>query len=83
MFIFSVMGIFVVDSLFLALPTSYPLLKFFEIEQFTNDLNYKFHLLAGIVLCSILTFATEKFIAINYTRVCDRDVKYRKDLAFS
>jgi hypothetical protein len=79
----SVVGICIIDCLFFLLPTSSPLLKFFEVEEFTNDHVYKIHIVIGIVLCSIFTFAAEKLIAVNYTEMCDRELKRKKDLEFS
>ena len=32
---------------------------------------YKLNLIVGIVACTVLTFVSEKLIAVNYTRACD------------
>jgi hypothetical protein len=68
---FSVLAIFVVDSLFIALPANSLLSKFFEVQAFTGDEMYRVNLIFGIVACTVLTFVSEKLIAVNYTRVCD------------
>lgn len=77
-FMFSVIGIFVIDSLFIALPTSSILSKFFEVQTFSDDQMYKFHLVVGIIACSILTFVSEKLIAVNFTKVCDKRLEKKK-----
>lgn len=75
---FSVIAIFVIDSLFIALPASSILSKFFEVQTFTDDQMYKFNLVVGIIACSILTFVSEKLIAVNFTKVCDKRLEKKK-----
>jgi len=82
-FMISVLAIFVIDSLFIALPTSSILSRFFEVQAFTGDEMYKMNLIIGIVSCSILTFVSEKLIAINFTKVCDQRLEKRKVIDFS
>jgi hypothetical protein len=79
-FLFSTLAIFVCNSLFLALPASNPLTTFFEVQPYTDDYEYKYKVLTGIVLCSVLTFGLEKVNAIYVTAYFDRrEAKHRSD----
>ena len=72
LFMVSVIVIFVVNSLFMILPTSSWLCTFFEVQPFTDDVKYKYNLLVGIVLNTVLTFIAEKIIAVYLTKYYDR-----------
>ena len=77
-FILSVIAIFLVDCLFLVLPTSSFLSKFFNVMPYTGDQMYKLNVISGILLCTIMTFVSEKMIAVYFTKVCDRRVEEKK-----
>lgn len=71
------------DCVFLAFPSTFVLCEFFEIEPFTNDVAYKYHVIIGIVACSCLTFITEKVIANYVTTYYDRQLLKDKGIAFA
>ena len=72
LFMVSVVSIFIVNALFLALPTSSWLCTFFEVQKLTGDLSYKYNLLVGVAINSMLTFLAEKVIAVHLTKYFDR-----------
>lgn len=71
------------DCVFLALPSTFVLSEFFEVEPFTGYNAYKYHVIIGIVACSCLTFITEKVIANYVTTYFDRRLLRNKGLAFA
>jgi len=71
------------DCVFLAVPSTFVLSEFFEVEPFTGDIAYKYHIIVGIIACSFLTFITEKVIANYVTTYYDRRLLKNKGLAFA
>lgn len=78
----SLVGIFTVNTLFVALPSTNPLNMFFEVEQFTGDVGYKWNVTIGIILCGVLTYIAEKVIAIYLTSYFDRKGEAQKAQTF-
>ena len=81
-FMVAIIGIFATNTLFVALPASNPLCVFFEVQKFTDDVQYKWHVVAGIVACGVLTYVAEKVIAIYLTAYFDRRGDQKKAQAF-
>ena len=78
----SFIGIFITNTLFIALPSDNPLCVFFEVEKFTDDVQYKWHVVIGVILCGFLTYVAEKVIAIYITEYFDRKGAEKKASEF-
>jgi hypothetical protein len=57
--------------MFFVLPTTSWLNMFFEVQEFTDDTAYKINVVVGILINTVLTFMSEKLIAINLTKYFD------------
>ena len=56
---------------------------FFEVEKFVDDVEYKYKIMIGIVLCSLITYLAEKIIVLYITKYFDKRTKAIKDGIFS
>lgn len=74
-FTFTIVGIFICDILFLVLNDNNWLNKFFNVLPYTGQMSYKYNIAVGIGANTILTFITEKVIAVPFTAFYDRKME--------
>jgi len=60
------------NTLFIVLPASNFYCKFFEVQPYTGDENYKWRVTLAIILCGLITIIVEKIIVIYLTAYYDR-----------
>ena len=70
-FMVFVVATFVMNTLFIVLPASSPICKFFGLQQYTGDVSYKWNITIGIVLNAALTYTAEKVISKYVTSYFD------------
>ena len=86
-FTICVIVLFIVNALFVFLPSSSGISKLFNLLSFeTKDgveyYSYRYWIALGILLNSILTYAAEKFIVNVITRKADQRLNDKKEAEF-
>jgi hypothetical protein len=79
----TIVSVFICNTLFLGLPSTNKFCMFFEVEKFVDDVEYKYKIMIGIVLCSLITYLAEKIIVLYITKYFDKRTKAIKDGIFS
>jgi hypothetical protein len=81
-FTIAIAFILVLDSAFLVLPSDNWLNQFFDVLSLDGEIRYKYVIVGGIVVNSVLTYACEKLIATHLTRIADKKQAKNKAAKF-